>query len=79
MEAFSNIGVNCFFSMETISVAAAAKRLHISRDTVIRYIEAGTLRGYRLTARGWWQVTKQSVEALERSIREQVEALTPIP
>ena len=57
---------------ETLSVTAAAARLRISRDTVIRYIESGTLQGYQLADRGWWSVSKASVDALERRIREQI-------
>lgn len=60
-------------SEETIPVAVAAQRLRISRDTVIRYIESGTLRGCRLSDRGWWRVSKASVEAMERRIQEQLD------
>lgn len=55
-----------------VSVSSAAERLGVSRDTVLRYIEAGTLTGYRFTERGWWRVTKSSIDSLERSMREQI-------
>lgn len=53
-------------------MSVAAKRLGVGRDAVIRYIEAGILRGFRMQDRGWWKVSKASIEEVERRIQEQM-------
>jgi excisionase family DNA binding protein len=49
------------FEQNTVSVARVADRLKCSRDTVIRLLQSGELRGYRLTRFGWWRVIESSV------------------
>jgi excisionase family DNA binding protein len=44
-----------------ISVSLAAKLLGVSRDSVYRLIEDGTLRAYQHRGHGWWHVMHESV------------------
>jgi excisionase family DNA binding protein len=55
----------------TMRPAQAAEYLGISRDTVIRMVEEGILRGYRHRPGGWWKVSKASVLEHERKLSEQ--------
>jgi excisionase family DNA binding protein len=55
----------------TVAVAWIAKRWNVSRETVLRLLHSGTLRGYRITTRGWWQVVEASVYEHERNIRNE--------
>lgn len=57
------------FEQRTVSVAWVAERLKCSRDTVIRLLQSGDLRGYRLTAVGWWRVVEKSVAEYEQKLR----------
>ena len=54
-----------------VSVAWVAKRWNTARDTVTRLLHSGTLRGYRLTAKGWWRVVEKSVLDCEESLRKE--------
>jgi excisionase family DNA binding protein len=53
---------------KTVSVSWIANRWRVSATTVLRFIEAGTLKAYRLTKRGWWRVSLQSVLEYEEKI-----------
>jgi excisionase family DNA binding protein len=57
------------FETRTLSVVHVAERLRTSRNTVIRLLECGKLRGYRLTPQGWWRVVEQSVAEYEKKLR----------
>ena len=57
------------FASRTLSVNHVAERLRTSRNTIIRLLESGELRGYRLTPQGWWRVVEQSVVEYERKLR----------
>jgi excisionase family DNA binding protein len=57
------------FESRTLSVVHVAERLRTSRNTVIRLLESGELRGYRLTPQGWWRVVEQSVAEYEKKLR----------
>ena len=46
------------------SVTRAAVMLGVSRTTVIRMIESGEIEASRFNDRGWWRVSRASVEAL---------------
>jgi len=61
------------FESRTLSVVHVAKRLRTSRNTIIRLLESGELRGYRLTAHGWWRVVEQSVTEYEKKLRREYE------
>lgn len=56
---------------QTMSPAQAAEYLRISRDTVVRMLEEGILRGYRHRPQGWWKVSRNSVLEHERRLAEQ--------
>lgn len=57
------------FESRTLSVVHVAERLRTSRNTVIRLLESGELRGYRLTPQGWWRVVEASVAEYEKKLR----------
>lgn len=59
------------FEARTLSVFQVADRLKTSRMTVVRLLELGELRGYRLTALGWWRVLEQSVLDYETRLRRE--------
>jgi predicted site-specific integrase-resolvase len=52
-----------------MSTAEAAKRLGISRSTVIRYFDMGILTGEKHPITGWRSVSKESVLALMKKHR----------
>lgn len=56
------------FEQRTVSVAWVAERLRCSRDTVVRLLQSGELRGYRLTPIGWWRVVEKSVAEYEQKL-----------
>jgi len=56
---------------KTVSVQRIADRLGCSRDTVLRLLESGELRGFRLTPNGWWRVLESSVLEYERKLLKQ--------
>ena len=56
-----------------VSVAIAARKLRCSRSTVLRLIESGDLTGARLTPRGWFRVSSDS---LERKLTKCAECVT---
>jgi len=45
-----------------VSVALAAKMLQCNRRSILRYLESGDLEGTRVTSRGWWRVSRASVQ-----------------
>lgn len=51
------------FARPTISASRVASIIGSSVDTVYRLIEEGELHGYRLTARGWWNIYYDSFVA----------------
>ncbi|HEX7289480.1 MAG TPA: helix-turn-helix domain-containing protein [Candidatus Angelobacter sp.] len=59
------------FEARTLSVVHVAERLRTSRNTVIRLLESGELRGYRMTPQGWWRVVEQSVAEYEKKLRQE--------
>ena len=59
------------FQSRTLSVVHVAERLRTSRNTVIRLLESGELRGYRLTPQGWWRVVEASVAEYEQKLRQE--------
>lgn len=48
---------------EHVSVADAAEEIGCSLMTVLRLIEGRKLAGCRLTDRGWWKVSRNSLDA----------------
>jgi excisionase family DNA binding protein len=52
----------------TLPVSRVAQRLRCSRDTVMRLVESGTLRGYQLTPNGWWRILEKSVLEYEADL-----------
>ena len=56
------------FEQRTVSIAWVAERLGTGRDTVIRLLQSGALRGYRLTPKGWWRVVETSVVEYEAKL-----------
>ncbi|HET7873218.1 MAG TPA: helix-turn-helix domain-containing protein [Terriglobales bacterium] len=57
------------FQSRSLSVVQVAERLRTSRNTVVRLLESGELRGYRMTANGWWRIVEQSVTEYEKKLR----------
>lgn len=45
-----------------ISVAVAAQLLQCDRRSILRYLECGELDGFQRTQRGWWKVSRESVQ-----------------
>jgi len=45
-----------------VSVAWAAKELKVDRRSILYYIESGDLEGARIKDRGWWRVSRESVQ-----------------
>jgi excisionase family DNA binding protein len=45
---------------KSVPVAFVARRMGCSRDTVLRLLQSGELKGYRLTPNGWWRVIEDS-------------------
>lgn len=56
---------------QTIDVKCAAKMIACSPMTVRRLLESGELHGYRLTARGWWNISYESVVHYLLRLKEQ--------
>ena len=59
------------FEQRTVPVSWVAKRWNAGRDTVTRLLHSGLLRGYRITANGWWRVIEKSVFEYEESLRKE--------
>jgi hypothetical protein len=59
------------FSQPTVSVSWVAKRWNKGRDMVTRLLQRGSLRGYRMTDKGWWNVIKESVFEYEDKIQKE--------
>jgi excisionase family DNA binding protein len=53
-------------NLGTISVSNAARMLSLSRWTVVRMLEDGTLEGCQLRKRGWRRVKYESVLKLRK-------------
>jgi excisionase family DNA binding protein len=64
------------FEQRTLAVSVVARRLDCSRDTVLRMLQSGMLKGYRLTLIGWWRVLESSVVEHEEKLK-QINALGP--
>ena len=47
---------------EFISAKQAARLLGCDRRSILRYLESGELLGLQYTARGWWKVSRESVQ-----------------
>ncbi len=58
-------------SAATVSVAAAAQLLSISRRTVQYMLKNGRLLGWRLPPRGWWKVSRESLARLSGRVSPQ--------
>lgn len=56
------------FSQKGVSITFVMKRWGKSRDTVLRLLEEGKIRGYRLHERGWWTILMQSVLDYEQQL-----------
>jgi len=56
------------FSQPTVSVSWVAKHLNKRRDLVIRLLESGMIKGYRMTPNGWWNVITESVFEYEKKL-----------
>ena len=56
------------FDSRRILVRQAAAILGCSRAVVLRLLECGLLRAWRLTPRGWWRVFPESIAELARSL-----------
>jgi len=52
---------------EFVDAVTAAAMLGVHRNTVLLYLEQGKLRGRRIPPRGWWKISKTSVEQLVKS------------
>jgi len=61
------------FEQPTVSVSWVAKRWNKGRDMVTRLLERGSLRGYRMTENGWWNILTESVLEYEKRLHKQVE------
>ena len=59
------------FSQPTVSVSWVAKHLNKGRDLVVRLLESGMIKGYRMTPKGWWNVIKESVFEYEEQLRKE--------
>ena len=62
------------FSQPTVSVSWVAKRWNKGRDMVIRLLERGLLKGYRMTENGWWNVIRESVLDYEEKLRQRYDS-----
>lgn len=49
------------FQEKFVSVSWVCEELKTSQSNVLRYLEAGLLRGYQLRPGGWWRVLLDSV------------------
>jgi hypothetical protein len=58
------------FEQHTVPVVWVMKRWNTGRDTIIRLLHEGALRGYQLTQKGWWRVITQSVFDHEKNIQK---------
>jgi helix-turn-helix protein len=58
------------FTRATKNAAWVARHLKTSPQTVGRMIEAGELEAYKLRERGPWHIFLDSVEELEKKIRD---------
>jgi excisionase family DNA binding protein len=58
---------------ETISVATAARLLRTSTGTIQRMIDEGMLKATRSSPKGWWKVSRVSLEAHVEKLRAQIE------
>jgi excisionase family DNA binding protein len=58
---------------ETISVSTAARLFGTSTGTIQRMIDSGTLKATRLTPKGWWRVSRDSLQAHIDKLRAQIE------
>jgi excisionase family DNA binding protein len=45
-----------------MSANQAARLLGCNRRSILRYLESGELQGLQCTARGWWKITRASVQ-----------------
>jgi hypothetical protein len=62
------------FEQETVGASWVAKRWKVCVNSVKSLIYAGDLKGYRMTTRGWWRVSKQSVLNYEEKLRNMYES-----
>jgi excisionase family DNA binding protein len=51
-------------SARLLDVAQAARRLHVSEDTIRRRLRDGSLRGFRIAPNGGIRIDERSVDAL---------------
>lgn len=59
------------FEQHIVSVQWVAKHLRVSDDTVVRLIQEGRLRAYRLRLRSPYSIIKASVDEYEKGLLEQ--------
>lgn len=45
------------------TVTQAAKRVGVSRETILRALRGGTLRGFTIGARGDWRIERANLQA----------------
>jgi hypothetical protein len=58
------------FEQHTVPVVWVARRWNTGRDTIMRLIHEGVLRGYQLTEKGWWRVITQTVFDHEKKLQK---------
>ncbi|HET9365476.1 MAG TPA: hypothetical protein VFP71_10765 [Candidatus Angelobacter sp.] len=59
------------FEQDTVSVSWIMKRWNVSKHTIFRLLQSGSLRGYRITTFGWWRVLKNSVLEYENKLNNE--------
>lgn len=63
--------LSLFGSSIEIGTSRAARLLNTSQDTIIRLIEEGKLKGYRIHGdTGWWRISYDSLVAYRNYLRE---------
>lgn len=60
-----------------ISVQQAARMLKVSRSSVMRYLEDGTLEGFQYRPNGWWHIYLDSVLSLRERASQAAAAGVP--
>lgn len=65
------------FEQPTVPVSWVMKRWNKGRDLVIRLLERGHLRGYKMSDNGWWNVLTKSVFEYEEKLRQKYDSSLP--
>lgn len=45
-----------------VTVATAAQLLQCNRRSILRYLESGDLAGVQVKTRGWWRISRASLQ-----------------